>query len=282
MTSVPEPNGDSVLPLPQKVRTVLLKDLGPRLPLGVSDAGGTCRGDLAGKTWTFREEKELGRLRDQNRDSNMAQYVSMVLATMYDRIGPYDFSAMKFDERRLRIGQMYMGDVYYAYVWLRLQALGPELDSEMTCAACASKFTFPADLETLEIATASSLEPFLWSYDLHVPLVIRDKEVRTLRMGPPLWQAIESMAGTGGMNTGEAKAGIIRGSIVEINGLGNVALTESELDGMVKIDIERIANLLDEHHLGPDMAIEGKCPRGHPFKQPIDWGYDSFFGSSSR
>lgn len=283
MTSVPEPNEDSVLPLPQKVRTVLLKDLGPRLPLGVPDTGGAYRGDLVCKPWTMREEKELGSLRDSNRDSNMAQYVSMVLATMYERIGPHDFSGMKFDERRLRVGQMYMGDVYYAYVWLRLQALGPELGIELTCATCNSKFTFPADLETIEVTTAANLEPFLWPYDLHVPLVIRDKEVRTLGMGPPLWQAIESMTGQGGMNAGEAKAVIILGSIVEAEGLGAVTLTDSDLDGMVKRDIEQIANLLDEHHLGPDMAVEGSCPRcRRPFKMPMDWGYDSFFGSSSR
>ena len=60
-------------------------------------------------------------------------------------------------------------------------------------------------------------------------------------------------------------------------------LTDQEMDELDKYDIEGIAALMDDHVVGPDMVVEGYCPKcGASFKWPIPWVYNSFFARSSR
>lgn len=276
---------------PEKTkRTVLLKDLGANMPLGISITDGFAR-DIAVKPWRMKEERELGGLRDANRDSNMAQYVGMVLATLCSKLGHHNFDGMKFAERRVVIGQMYMGDVFYAYIWLRVQTMGNELKLKLTCPQCELKFDYTADLESVEVITADDLDALKWDYKLKHPFKLRGKDVANLTLGPARWNGMEMMSqGTTGRNMGEAKAGIIQGSICAIPDWlddqkkpQSIMLGPDELDEMSKFDLERLTTLIDDNALGPNMAVEDKCTKcGRNFMLPIDWSYDSFFGDSSR
>jgi len=272
------------------LKRVVLKEQGPRLPLGLVTTDGSYAKDIAVRRWRMAEERELGDLRDKNRDANVAQFVGMVLATMCTQVGQHKFEGMKPEERRIHISQMFMGDVFYAYVWLRMQALGNELHLNLRCPNCGFKFPFTADLETVEVDVCEKLGDSLWEYKLREPFSIRGKEVTDLLMGPARWTSLENMQGVGGLNTGAAKASVILGSI---HGIANwkdkegkpqqVALAESELDEMGKRDIEAITNRVDEHAIGPNMSVEGNCQRcRYQYKLAIDWGYDNFFGDSSR
>lgn len=272
------------------LKKVTLQEQGPMLPLGVINSDGDYSKDIATKRWRMAEERELGDIRDKNRDVNVAQFVSMVLATMCTKLGNHDLEKMKPEERRAVISQMYMGDVFYAYVWLRMKTLGNELHLNLSCPNCRNKFPFVADLNTIEVDVCDGLDDSLWVYDLKEPFDIRGKQVTSLLLGPARWTSLENMRGVGGMNTGAAKAGVILGSI---HGIANwkddkgkpqkVALAESELDEMVKVDIESITNRIDEHAIGPNMSVEGVCTRcRYNYKLAIDWGYDNFFGDSSH
>lgn len=268
-----------------------IKERGALLPLGMAggEAGAYVR-DIAVRDWTFVEERAIGAERDANRDSNIAQFVSMILAQMCTKFGRHDFESMKSAERRATVGQAFMGDVFYTYVWLRIQAMGNMLDMNLTCPSCLHKFEFTADLDTVEVITAEKLKDAQWEYELFKPLELRGKTVKKFLMGPAYWNALEMMSSTGGgMDSGAAKSAIILGSI---HGLadykdkdGNaeaVALAAHELDRMNKRDIERLTALIDKNAIGPDMSVEGKCGRcKRPFKLSIDWSYDSFFGDSS-
>lgn len=266
-----------------KTTTVQLKDLGPNLPLGILDSGSYVK-DIAVRPWRMAEERELGRLRDANKDANVASFVSMVLSVMCTRLGCHDFEGMKSEQRRVLISQMFMGDVFYAYVWLRVQTMGNHLDLNLACAACGRKFPFQADLNTVEVETAETEDAASWSYTLRVPFKIRDQTASVIRMGPARWNALEMMDRHGGMNPGMAKAGIIRGCF---RGLADddkpMLIGDSELDEMSKWDLEKLTTEIDDYSIGPNMAVEGNCPHCRsPFRSPMDWTYDSFFGVSSR
>jgi len=273
-------------PATDPIKTVLMKDQGARLPLGVEGPDGSFRKDISVRPWRMKEERELGALRDQNKDANVAQYVSMVLGSMCTRLGLHDFEQpqMKLQQKQLAVGQMFIGDVFYAYVHLRLQTLGPELLLNLTCPGCQNKIeNFAADLNTVEVQTCEKLADACWEYHLHSPITIRGKEVTDLVMGPARWNALEMLKGGG---IGTAKPAMIQASV---HALGTIedshqaVITEAELDEMSKRDIEALTKLIDKHSIGPNMAVEGKCGKcGRPFRLPIDWGYDGFFGDSTQ
>ncbi len=263
-------------------KTVLLKDQGPKLPLGIRDNSDVFHRELVTRPWRMKEERTLGELRDKNRGANMAEYVSMVLASMYQQIGAMDFNKMKFDERRIMVSRMYLGDVMYAYVWLRREALGSTMETEIVCQRCRHRWPFPVDLDTAEVTVAPTLESCFHEYVLQNPFDLRGQKVESITLGPTPWGATEQM-GVVGINQGLMKAGIIRGSIHAIAGMNNVVLADHELDEMTKRDIEAIAALIDERNPGPDMSIEGLCEKCKgEFKISIDWNYDSFFAVSSQ
>lgn len=260
-----------------------MAERGPVLPLGIGDTGGTLHQDLSVRPWRMKEERELGALRDEHKSANLAEYVSMVLATMCTRLGPHDMDGMKFAERRLVIGQMFMADVFYAYVWLRIQALGADLPIKFNPRWSAEAVTVHADLNTVEVVSAKSVEEASWQYELKNPIEIRGVEVTEFKLAPPRWSTLESIEAIGGgsNDTGLQKSALIRSSVVECEGIsGSLMLTDSELDELTKLDIETLTRLMDDKNLGPVMVVEGKH-RGNPYRVPIDWGYDSFFAISS-
>lgn len=274
----------------EKIKKVLLKELGPVMPLGIKNPDGAYSKTFTIKPWRMKEERELGQLRDQNRGSTVASFVSSVLTTMCTNIGFNTIEKMKSAEKMVMISQMFIGDVYYLYTWLRISSLGGKLNMNITCPNCSNRFKFIADLETIEVNTCDSLDDACWDYKLKKPFQIRNKDVNELRMGPPRWSTLENMEGIGALNTGEAKANLILGSIVGIKNwktptgeMTPVVLTMAELDEMCKEDIEALTGEMDEHSIGPDMSVEGNCPKCRSnYVDQIDWSYDNFFGASSR
>ena len=258
-----------------------IEERGPLLPLGIEGPGGLIK-EVETKPWRMKEERQLGDLREKNKGLNVASFVTIILAHLCRKLGPYDFEAMKFDERRLVIGQMAMGDVYFSHSWLRLCSLGSDLPMDLTCPRCDNEFPFVADVGTIEVKSVESLEQSHWEYELRDSLELRGKKIDLLAMGPTRWNALENVAG-GSLNTGIAKAALIKGAIREAVGLENAVLTDHELDEMSKYDLERLINLIDANSPGPDLSVEAECPRcGGNVIEVIDWGYDSFFATSSR
>ncbi len=254
---------------------------GARLPLGISH-GGALHRDLAVRKWRMKEERELGELRDENKDANLAKYVSMVLATMCTRLGPHDFDKMSFDQRLLAVSQMYMGDVFYAYVWLRIAALGSEFKLTFKPSWAPKPLPITADLNSVEVRSAESAEDASWEYQLQDPIVIRGKRTTRFMLGPVRWNTLENIETLGQTaNTAVVKSGMLTASITGCDGFdGPVHLVDSDLDELTKWNLESATNGVDEHSIGPNMRVEGTY-KGREFKASIDWGYDRFFAISS-
>lgn len=259
-----------------------LKDLGGQLPIGMQEGNSLVK-DMLHKEWKLKQERELGEMRDKHRDANVAQYVSMILGTMYTALGSLDLKDMSLSDKRGKIGRMFMGDVFYAYMWLRCAALGTVLDTNITCPSCSFKFKQPADLNSVEVTCADDPADLAWTYKLLTPIDIQGQPITYFEMGPAKWRTLEGADISGGMNTGAIKAMIIRGSIAKVPEMTKGGLSESDLDELAKRDVEALTLDIDSHGFGPDMSLEERCPRcRHDYKVSIDWGYDSFFGGSSR
>lgn len=266
-----------------KIKKTTLAELGPNLPFGIADSSGKLVKGIAHRPWKLKQEKELGKLLDQHREANLVQYTSMVLATMYTQLGPHNLESMKEGERRLLVGQLGMGDAFYAYCWLRSESLGNKLQMDLTCPSCTHKFPFTADLSTLEVGTVDEPKDARWEYALVDQIELRGQTVTKLTLSSVKWQDLEGASPGGRFNTGAAKAIMIRSCIKEFDALGQIAIADHEIDELSKRDVEGILRGIDDNHVGPDMSIDLSCPRCESeFRTSIDWEYNNFFGRSSR
>lgn len=273
-----------------KIKTVTLKELGQVMPLGILDGNGNFSKSFDIKRWRMKEERELGEQKELNKDQTIGQFVGIVLSTMCNSIGNLNFETMKRAEKQVHISQMFVGDVFYVYTWLRRKSVGSKLSLNIKCPNCSNKFQLDANMDTLDVNICDTLDDACWDYKLQEPFEIRGRLVTELIMGPPRWTALDSLKGIGSLNTGGAKAGLILGSINAIKDWkdesGNpmqVALTINELDEMGKVDIETLTSQMDKNAIGPNMSVEGVCNRCRSdYHMVIDWSYDNFFDISGQ
>lgn len=280
-TKEQEPLPSNILRKP-KVTTTTMGERGPILPLG-SIIGGTPHRDLVIKPWRMKEERELGVMRKENEDANMARYVSIVLGHMCTTLAGKDLTGLSEANRHLHIAQMWVPDIFHAYVYLRIKSMSERLKMKLKSPHGGPEFDWVGDLRSVEVNCVETLEDALWEYQLSEPLTIRNKTITRMVFGPQRWNVLEMIDGNKA-NLGSAKATVIASSLYSLPELsdGPTHITEQELDEMVKEDVERIAGYVNEYAIGPDMTLEPKDPNGRTFRAPIDWRHDHFFGSSSQ
>jgi len=262
-----------------KKQNPTLKQQGPVLPLGIPDSSGRLHKDLAWRPWRMAEERELAD-KIGDKQLNMGQQVSYVLATMYTQLGPHNLSAMDFINRLLVISQMSMGDVFYAYMWLRVQALGPDLVLTLKLAQ-KGDVRFTADLMSTEIVTAETQEQACFNYSLTTPIAIRGKPVTAFKLGPIKWGSTEGVKSGDFANKALLKSMTMRSAIVGADSFEQITLSDADLNELTKRDFEAMHHLMDQNNIGPVMIVEDTY-EGVPFKVGIDWRYDSFFAVSSE
>ncbi len=266
---------------PRRVITTLA-ELGPVLPVGFN-VGGTLVKDLKTRPWKTKDERELSKLKKPK--MSMATYIGIVLGQMCSKFGPHDFTLdQKMPEKQLGIAQAYMGDVFYAYMYLRTQVIGNELKMDITCPTpdCGN-FRFTGDLGSTQVSRIDSLDQLDWFHDLRDPIEIRKQTVTKFRLRAPRWNTL--VAGSNGdqMTMSMGKIMAVQGSVVGLNDEATeLSLTDGEVDELSKYDLEAIANRVNDEFVGPKMAVEGHCPKcEREFQAPIDWSYDRFFTTSS-
>lgn len=262
-----------------------LGERGPLLPIGITDTAGQVHREIAFKRWSGGVMRELGRLRGETRELSMSEHVGMVLSVLATKMGPHDFTTMKDDDKKFAIHQMWTGDVFYAYCYARRQSLGAQLVIDMTCPFCRHEFKFDGDLDTLTVVSVDKLDEAYWEYDLEEPVTIRGKKAKTLSMGPAKWFHVATAQIASSLDFEGGKLAMVGGTIRGVKGKEQYPLTTEEVDSLGGLDIENIIGKLDENHIGAELKLDVTCPRQACAKkivQPIDWGYQSFFGSSSR
>lgn len=261
-----------------------MEELGSNLPMGFRNASGDYIKNLTSKPWTMKTEKEIGKLRDKIKGENIARYITMIVSEMCKTIGPHNFAEKEMPEKNIIVGQMLAGDVFYAYMWLRKEAIGSDIKLKIKCGNCDQEFDLYADIDSVQVNCVKDLADLQFEYELRNPIKIRSKEVKKFLLGPMLWSTYEMMNRVSMKNLGTAKEGIILGSVKKCDSLeGDLVLLESEIDELSKYDVEKIIQLISDNSIGPDMSVEGICEKcGSEFTHGIDWSYDNFFGISSQ
>lgn len=270
------------------VKRTTMGALGKTLPIG-SLVSGTLVKELTTKPWKTRDERELGR--EKKQDTTPAQYISLILRRMCPTLGTFKASEHTGDDARekalLALGRQYSGDVLFAYIRVRIEAIGTHIPLEVKCNSCGQKFKFNGDLESVDVFSVEDPRDLIWSFELEDEAEVRGKPVKSFRMGPTRWSVMdEAMArGARGNMIDEAavKLAQVRGSIVGINDDDTeVSLAEPELDDLSKRDFERLVAETNDHALGPKLTIDGNCPHcGAEFSQVVSWRHDDFFSTSS-
>lgn len=276
------------------IASTTLGEQGMNMPLGFTTPDGSLSKTFSIKPWRMVEEKELSQAKKDDPAQSLATYVSTVVAYMCTHLGHYNFAdhkdgkPMEMAERRVIVSQMYMGDVWYAYVCIRRESLGDVLKLKLTCPRCRKSFPWAGSLASLGVNASQTVEDCMWEYELANPVAIRGKTATKFRMGPQRWQVAESVYGD--PNEAMAKEAALRASIYHINGEADrIQLGSGDLDLLTKLDIEQLSGDIDEHFIGPNMAIElnedhpcEHCGYKEPRLIPIDWSFDRFFAISSR
>lgn len=275
------------------IKEVPLAELGAKLPIGMRQ-GSEFHRSFTVRPWRMKEEKVLAKAKKDAPGQNLATYVGTVVSYMCPQLGhhshdPEDASDKALAERRVHLSQMFMADVWYAYVYIRRESLGDEIKLNLTCPRCRKSFPWNGSLSTLGVRVPKSMEDAMWEYELHTPMQVRGKTVEKLHLGPQIWSVAEDIYSN--PDDAQAKDAAIRSSVYRLNDDEDpVRLVAGDLDELTKRDIEGLAKAIDEHFVGPNMAIElggdtpcpnSKCGYNEPRVVPIDWSYDHFFGVSS-
>lgn len=270
------------------MRKTNLKDLQNVLPIGVFSQGTFCK-EFSLRPWRMKEERQIGQIRERGEVLNMSKFVSELLALMITKVGNIDFENKSYEERRLFVNQMYLSDVLYVYVFLRYQALGPDLYLDIICPTCKKKFTFKADLETLDIMVYEDINDsseLVEIVELQRGVEISGELRKQLRLRPNSWNAMESLKAATSANDGELKAELFKDSVIGYSDDGDALpqfiFNDEILDTLWKADIEEIKAHLEKVNAGASMIINGRCPEcREEFFKGLDWNYDPFFAHSS-
>ena len=269
-----------------------IRDLGHACPIGVPEGKPPILAkDFDFRSFSMEEELELDKVRSKKGGpgDHPGKVVEHVMAYMLTKWGGDSQFAQKSEKHRLQaIRSAYMTDVLYAYVCLRVDAMGPVLALQVTCPKtnCQHQWNWRTDLEELEVQVADRVEQVdAIPYKLRKPLPYGESKYDSLLLSPPTWGALSGVSQRGG--TGSIKARLIqscaRKAFSEANPeLPEIYPGESLLRKMHKRDVEEIASFLDSSFPSVDLTAEIQCPAcDTEFTHSIQWNWDFFFSSSS-
>lgn len=256
--------------------------LGRTLPIGYLH-GGRLHRNFALRPFKMKEERALQALRAKKGSIGMAEFVSEVLSFMLTEFGPWsDFSTLSEAERKLVISQLYMADVMYMYVQLRIEAIGEDVTFKLQCPACRHSWKFTADLAETDVVVSETAD-LAWRHDLRSPIKTARGEVSQLVIQPPRWSAMTSVRPTReGVNHGDVKLHLIASAVRHPLGMPDFALSVADLEELTKRDLEKLTRTVDEDSPGADLELEADCPScNHHFSHALNWSWDFFFTASS-
>lgn len=264
-----------------------LGELGSRLPIGV-EVNKKLIKDIASRPWRFKEEKELGAYRDENKGLTLGAFISHMMSMMMTKIGPHNFSEpitkATAPERSLIVNQLYLGDVLYMYGYLRKVCLGKDVHSVIPCPFCELKNERILNLDELDVFVVDDPSRLIQEVELYDGVKIFGELRKKLKVRPPTWMIMQNQDMFGD-NLALRTGLLINECVVGAEGIeGNnpIVIIENDMDEMSKMDIELLSATIEDTP-GPKMAVELDCARCRQQSlQIIDWRYDAFFSSVSQ
>lgn len=259
------------------MKTVIAGEWGDKLPIGIVKGDELVR-DFDFKLWTMVQEKAIGKKRQD--EMTQSQFVSVVMAEMATTLASESLVNKPDPHKLLAFNRMYMNDVMYMYIRLRVKALGSKLPMDVMCGNCRGTFQFDADLDTLEVVVKESVEELTRPVELEDGIMFQGKLRKSLIIRPSLWEAMENLTLNQAQNPGDMAGHLFASAIMTIKGVNQnpLAFADDSFDSMSKRDINFLMQQIDENNAGPKMIVEGQCIRCRSkFRNVLRWEFDNFF-----
>lgn len=276
-----------VLPVPptgheRSLSESTIGDWGQRLPIGVY-SGGELHRQFSMRRYTMGVEKELDEVSrpKKGRAPRVSLHVAKILSRMLTSCGLHgDFQDLPEEERISFLTGMFVGDVMYMWIWLRIEALGEIYKFSLECPACQHKWDWNADLNRTDVKVCEGPDDLGVHHTMRHGLEIRDETVTEIIVHPPRWSCYFHAQGNGGRHIGQGsvKEAMLASSIAPI---GGYPVAHSQLEEMSKFDIEMLMGVVDEGP-GPDLVVEVECPECEmESKSHLNWDWSFFFSRAS-
>jgi hypothetical protein len=272
--------------LVDKFPKLTLDKLRGSLPIGFVDGKGLVKGYKARERFKGKEEKIIGRWKNQNPNSTIGKLTTFVLSTLLETVGPHaDFASRSMEQKQVIIGQMHMADVLTAYFGVRLEKLGKKLRIRLKCPACRRPIRITLDLSSMEITSAHTWEDCHIVVDLPngIPLLegTETKLFKRVTLIPPKWWPME--AASEADEEYDMALRSLPSCLEAVEGLKKEQwLGQDWLDATDKLDLEILSGIVSDSFPQPELVLDLHCSKcKHQWQQMLDWSYDSFFGSAS-
>lgn len=273
------------------------EEWGPRLLIGVPMKNGLRDRSVAFKPWDLKSEIAASDFRSLKKNANTADVVSRVLSTFLTQWGPHDFTDKKLEEKVAILEGSWSADVLYAWILLRMAALGPVVVVPVECPSdgCGRKMDVDLDLTGLELAAAHDEDTLKVKKALPTGFCLSKESpwsrmpgltglITELTLQPMKWSAFTLIRKDQILKTGETKAAFMVASICGAAGVDGISLSIKDVETMGKLDFEAASSSGIEFRPVLDFSIDCPSCSTHIRDVPLPWDYGSFFSkrASSR
>lgn len=256
-----------------------------QLPVGAEGPGGTRQRDFGYKAWRAKDERVLGQLREDNPRMTAGEFTAHVLGHFLTHWCGRSLEGMTDKERLVMLGQAWAGDVYHAWVQLRREAMGDKYPLAMSCpsATCREPFGYEVELGSVEVLEPEDNDTLRTPVQLRDGIPWQGQDRKLLTLQPLRWNTYMQIP-TGGVNLGDLKLAIVKGSVVGVEGVEHdLVLPDSALDELTKHDLELLAHKIEDEQPGPSLLAVCPCPKCKAkVQRGISWAYDTFFSMGER
>jgi len=282
---------------PSGFQTSTVRELGQSLPIGLVNVKGELRKEFVlGKKLDFQVERAIGEYKvkiDEANESYMKVLVKVVALLLTNLGGePFDHSPDDKPEdaqkKLLQVSTLYMPDVWYMYLYARIQAYGADLITSFshTCGFSANRVKY--DLKQMDVVHCDNMNDLRQPVDLVYGLKYRDGTVKKRVYVFPLHHF--DMESKDAREMGEEailmRLHMVSKCVREVEGFDqSIVLTPDEYQSLHGVDIQRIMDVINTTSCGPRMAMEIDCPGkgcGETILYGVNYRYENFFAKSSR
>lgn len=273
-------------------KLILLRELGKQLPIGLLDVVDESNGhkevlkkdfDIISTDWNVeRDVDKTWKKIQQQPGITILDYLVCVLTHTVTRLADINFKKHNPDRRLAILNNMFAGDIFYMYTWVRIESMGHTFPiKDMECVKCKHMHDFPVDLYSLEVATRKDAAGLYKKIQLRDGFESMGEQRYDLTLRPATFFALAHIPDT---NEAEMFAALTKDSVVDIEGMPDGAsMTDNDIHQLSKWDMSIISEEIDLVAGGPQWIIEGECPKCQfGFEHDIDWRYSNFFNRSSQ
>jgi hypothetical protein len=267
------------------IKIVTLGERGPLLPIGIDSGSGEMLHDFEFRRWRMKEEKVLGKFRQDNPGQSIGDFISHLLGVMLTKLGPYSWNETTTDaEKLLAISQLYLGDVLFLYASLRKSALGKDIRAVLQCPNCTLRNERVMNIDDLDVRVLADPNKLIKSVELEDGIRIFGEVRKVVQVRPPRWIVMSNQEIVQQGNEALKTIALFKDCICGAEGINPdqpIAILDDDIDEMTKTDIVTLEEAIEDT-AGPQMAIEFECSRCKASTlQMIDYRYESFFTKSS-